>query len=467
MTAGPARQDFVRLLLPIALSQFLISLDFSCMAIVIPLLARATGAEPALLQWTISGAALVWGGFLILGGRIADRFGSRRMFAIGLGLYILGASCCAAAPTIHVVIAGRVLSGLGGALFGPAILAALIEGSREGDQRNRALVVYSVAQALGSALGVAFGGLLAARFGWPMIFLFNLAVAASAMLSALALPPAAPRPRAGRGFDVAGAVLVTAGCCLLVFAFSALGRAGPLDRAVFAPAVAAIAVLALLVAVENRTAAPILPPSLFRVPGIAPALAVSMATNAAMAGFFYVLATFLHQRAGYGADRIGMILLVKLVGVFAAGAIMTRLLRRLSPWMAMAGGCAATVAIMLALTDITVATALWASLASVALAPIGQMATVIATTGEITGRAPAKDRGVASAVLLASTQIGVALAMGLYASALQRGGTGTPDVAAGFATVAAVAAIGVAVALLSAWRRRGEDRPASALAAQR
>ena len=467
MTAGRGIPAIPMLLLPIAISQFLISLDFSCMTMVIPLLAKATGAAPALLQWTVSGSALVWGGCLILGGRIADRFGNRRMFVIGLTLYILGALSCAVAPSIHAVIAGRVLSGLGGALFGPAILAALIAGSREGAERNRALVVYSIAQALGSALGVAFGGLLAAHFGWRMIFVFNMSVAASAIVAATALPRPLPRADAtGQSFDVAGAVLVTAGCSLLVLSFSGLGRAGLLDPMVILPAAAAITVLAIFVAVEARTAAPILPLSLFRVSGFAPALSVSMASNAAQAGFFYILATFLHQLAGYGADRIGMIFFAKLIGVFLAGAMMARLLRRLSPWTAMALGCSATAAIMLALTQISVATALWGSLTAVVLAPIGQMAVVIAATNEVTGRAPAEHRGVASAILLASTQIGVALAMGLYASALQRSGAAMPDVPAGFATVAAVATIGIAMALLSAWRRRGGEGAAPAFAAQ-
>jgi predicted MFS family arabinose efflux permease len=363
------------------------------------------------------------------------------------------------------VIAGRVMAGLGGALFGPAILAALIEGSEEGEQRNRGLVVYSVAQALGSALGVAFGGLLAAQFGWRMIFAFNLTIAASAMLAATLLPrPARRGAGAGRGFDVAGAILVTAGCTLLVLAFSSLGRAGFLATAVIAPLAAAVAVLALFVLVETRAAGPILPLSLFRVPGIAPALTVSMASNAAMAGFYYILATFLQQVAGYGAGDVGMIFLVKLVGVFLAGGLMTRLLRGRSPWKAMAVGCLATATIMLGLIEITTAAALWVSIAAVALIPFGHMATVIATAGEVTGRAPVEYRGVASAILLAGTQIGVALAMGIYASALGRGAT--PDVRAGFASVAAVAAIGLVMALLVAWRRRGGDRLAPAYVAQ-
>jgi MFS family permease len=467
MIAGRASSAIPVLLVPVAISQFLISLDFSCMTMVIPLLAKATGAAPALLQWTVSGAALVWGGCLILGGRVADRFGNRRVFVIGLALYILGALGCAVAASVHAVIAGRVLSGLGGALFGPAILAALIAGSSEGAERNRALVVYSIAQAMGSALGVAFGGLLAAHFGWRMIFVFNLSIAASGILAAAALPRPAPRPKgSGRSFDVAGAALVTAGCSLLVLSFSGLGRAGPFDTMVIVPAAAATAVLAIFVAVEARATAPILPLSLFRVPGFAPALTVSMASNASMAGFFYILATFLHQLAGYGADRIGMIFFAKLIGVLLAGVTMASLLRRLSPWTAMAWGCLATAAIMLALTQITVAMALWGALTAVVLAPIGQMAVVIATTNEVTARVPAAHRGVASAILLASTQIGVALAMGLYASALQRSGAGAPDVPAGFATVAAVATIGIAMALLSAWWRRGGEGVAPALAAQ-
>jgi MFS family permease len=455
---GRSSRFLLGLLIPVAISQFLISLDFSCLAIVIPVIAKETGAEPALLQWTISGASLVWGGCLILGGRIADRFGNRRIFVLGLTIYCLGALAAASAASIYVIIAGRVLSGLGGALFGPAILAALIDGTEEGRERHLALVVYSIAQSMGSALGVASGGVIAADIGWRMVFGFMLLVAVAAIISAVGLPRPRPRDAAsGQRFDIPGAALITLGCSLLVFAFSGLGRHGLMSTAVLAPLAAAAVLLMLFLAIERRAAAPILPPRLLRVPGIAPALLVSMATNSTLSGFYYILAIYLHQIVGMGTDRIGVIFCGKLIGVIVAGALMARLLRWLSPWAAMATGCLATTAIMLSLTQVTIATALWMALVTAVLIPIGHMMAVIATTNEITTRAPAEYRAVASAVLLTSTQIAVALAMGLYASALGAGAGQAPNVAAGFATGAAIVGSGMTVALIMARRRRHRE----------
>src|SRR5262249_3452325 len=217
------------------------------------------------LQWVVSAYAIFFGGTLLLGGRLADLLGRRRLFMTGLAVFTISSLLCGLAWSEGSLIAFRAIQGLGGAMFAPAALSLLMTTFSEGRERNLALGIYGAASGSGAAAGVLLGGLLTSTLDWAWIFFINVPVGLAAIALAPVLLSESRADLAHRHFDLPGAVTVTSGLMLLVYALSRATTDGWTAPATLGLLAGAAALIALFVAIELRSKAPLLPPRMFKL----------------------------------------------------------------------------------------------------------------------------------------------------------------------------------------------------------
>lgn len=258
----------------LALSQLIVALDFFIVFVALPDIGRDLGFSPQTLQWVASAYAVAYGGFLLFGGRAADLLGRRRMFVAALVIFGLSSLAGGLAGSPGLLVAARVVQGLGGALLFPATVALVNTRFEEGPARNRALGVWSGAGASGLAIGSLAGGLLTGAWGWQADFYVNVPLAALAIAGAYVLLPADGPDRRGRRFDLPGAVLATGGVSLLAYALIQGPESGWASPAILGAFVLALVLLAAFVSVERRSADPLMPLRLFANRSLTSAIAV-------------------------------------------------------------------------------------------------------------------------------------------------------------------------------------------------
>ncbi|HEY3612143.1 MAG TPA: MFS transporter, partial [Gaiellales bacterium] len=198
-------------------TQFMLIIDVSIVNVALPTIETALKFNNSSLQWVASAYALTFGGFLLLGGRMADLLGRRRLFMAGLALFTLASLACGFAGSSSFLIAARAVQGLGGAMIAPAALSILTTTFSEGEERNKALAVWGAVSGAGGAVGVLLGGVLTQYVGWEWIFFVNAPIGLAAILLAPRLLEESRVEDAVRSFDVVGAILVTASLSLLVY----------------------------------------------------------------------------------------------------------------------------------------------------------------------------------------------------------------------------------------------------------
>src|SRR5215467_8618628 len=261
--AGRARHRSLALGL-VLLAQLLVVIDVSIVTLALPAIQQALHFSPVDLQWVLSGYALVFGGFLLLGGRLADLLGRRRILMIGAAVFTAASLACGLASSAGALVAARAVEGLGAALMAPAALSLILAMFPEGPERNKALGGFGAVSGAGGAIGVLAGGMLTTWLSWPWIFFVNLPVGALILAGALPLLPESRADLGHRRFDVAGAATVTGGLSLLVYAVSSASSHRWASATTIGLLAGAAALLAAFVAIEARSAAPLLPLSFFR-----------------------------------------------------------------------------------------------------------------------------------------------------------------------------------------------------------
>ncbi|MEV5570012.1 MFS transporter [Spirillospora sp. NPDC052269] len=286
------------------------------------------GLSRAALTWTVSAYTLTFGGLMPLGGRITDLLGARRVLLAGLVVFTGASLATGLAGSAEALVAGRVAQGIGAALLSPSALS-LVVAMFEGDERNRALGVWSALGGGGAALGVLLGGVLTSAFGWPWVFFVNVPIGVVIVIALAAMLPKRPVPAARSGLDLLGAVLVTASSAVLIYALIAAGGHGWVSAATGGSAAAAVAGYALFVLWQRRAASPLMDVRLLaRRPVATGAFLIWMATALMVAVFF--LGTFYFQHArGYGAMRTGLLLLPVALATMAGANLTGRVLGRL------------------------------------------------------------------------------------------------------------------------------------------
>jgi EmrB/QacA subfamily drug resistance transporter len=290
----------------IVTAQFMVVLDVAIVNVALPSIKTSLGFSEAGLQWVVSAYAIVFGGTLLLGGRLADLLGRRRLFVGGLLLFALSSLLGGFAWSPASIVVFRGLQGLAGALLAPAALSLLMTSFAEGPERNRALGIYGAASGSGAAAGVLLGGVLTSYLGWTWVFFVNVPVGIAAALLAPALLAEGRAELGHRHFDTAGAATVTAGLMALVYGLSRAPSDGWTAPGTLAAFAAAAALVASFVAIERRSPWPLLPLRLFRLRLLSTANAALLLIGGALFSEFFLLTIYLQTVLGYSAVRTGL-----------------------------------------------------------------------------------------------------------------------------------------------------------------
>lgn len=331
------RRSSDALLILVCLAQFMVILDVAIVNVALPSIQRSLGFSDTGLQWVVNAYTLTFAGFLMLGGRACDLFGRREVFLAGTAMFGVASAACAVADSPTLMLGARALQGLGAATISPAGLAIITSSFAEGSERNRALGVWGAMAGLGGSSGALFGGVLTQGLGWPAIFVVNIPIAAGVLLARRVVPRG--EPIHGRSFDVAGAVLITAGLTALVFAIVRTDTLGWGSSGVLLPAAGAVVLLALFALYEGRVASdPLIPLGIFRRPLIRSSnLVMAILYGAAFALWFFV-SLFLQNVHGLDALEAGLAFLPLTLGFFVGSTFAPRLVQRFGAATTMAAG---------------------------------------------------------------------------------------------------------------------------------
>jgi len=290
----------------IVTAQFMVILDIAIVNVALPSIKSDLHFSQQNLQWVVSAYAILFGGTLLLGGRLADLFGRRRLFVWGLALFAASSLLCGIAWSEGSLIGFRALQGLGGALLAPAALSLLMTTFAEGRDRNLALGIYGAASGSGAAAGVLLGGVLTSYLSWSWVFFINVPVG----LAAIALAPVLLRESRAdlehRHFDLPGAISVTAGLMLLVYATTRAATDGWAATSTLWLFGGAIALLLAFVAIEIRSRSPLLPLRIFRLRTLTAANAAMALIGAATFSEFFLLTLYLQDVLHYSAVETGV-----------------------------------------------------------------------------------------------------------------------------------------------------------------
>lgn len=337
------RRGIATLLLLCAI-QFLDVLDSSIMNVALPSIQRDLGFSQQNLQWVLSGYVLTYGGFLLLGGRAADLVGRRRVLVAGVVLFA-GASLAGGLSTASgALIAARLAQGFGAALMAPAGLSILTTTFTNAVDRHKALGLWGAVSGLGAAVGVFFGGVLSEGPGWRWVLFVNLPVCALILASAFALISAERRRASLAGFDVPGAVLVTAGVLLLVYALIKAPNAGWTNHRTIGEIATAAVLLAGFVVNELRRQNPLTPFSIFRAKGLLAADATQLIGFAGFYSMFFFLTLYMQNILGFSPIRAGAAYLPVTVGIGVAATVAAKLFGRIGTKPVIVAGSALAAA---------------------------------------------------------------------------------------------------------------------------
>src|SRR5579864_2000768 len=396
----------------IVTAQFMVVLDVSIVNVALATIKRDLGFSEASLQWVITAYAIVFGGFLLLGGRLADLLGRRRIFSAGIALFTLGSALSGLAWSAGSLVVFRGLQGLGGAMFAPAGLSLLMTTFREGRERNTALGVWGAASGAGGAVGVLLGGVLSSYLSWPWIFYINVPVG----LALVVLIPRFLAESRGalteRHFDVAGALSVTSALMVLVFALTRATQHGWGSPSTVALLSIAAFLAGAFVAIERRAVSPLLPFEVFR--GTTLGVAALITVIVASVGFsqFFLLTLYLQQVLHYSAARTGLAFVAIAVSVAVTSNVAQRFVTRLGPRRVLAAGLVfAAIAEGLLIRLPVHGRYLTDLLPSFILIGVGIGVSFVSVTIAALAGVPGRDAGVASGLVNTARQVGGAVGL--------------------------------------------------------
>lgn len=284
----------------------MIVLDTTIVTVALPTIQSDLHFSASSLIWVLNAYMLTFGGFLLLGGRLGDLYGRRRLFLIGLALFTLSSLACGLAQGRLALIAGRALQGIGGAVVTAVALSLIMSLFTEPAERARAMGVYGFIASAGGSIGELLGGLLTQVFGWHSIFLLNLPIGIGVYFATAALLPHEAPAAARRRLDLAGAVTVTVGLMLAVYAIVNANRLGWLSPPTLRLLGLALVLLVLFLWIEARGSAPLMPLRMLLLPTIAVSNIVSALWSAGLFAWFVLSALYLQRVLGYDPLRVGL-----------------------------------------------------------------------------------------------------------------------------------------------------------------
>src|SRR3954449_1148028 len=328
----------------IVTAQFMVVLDIAIVNVALPSIKTDLHFSQESLQWVITAYSIFFGGFLLLGGRLADLLGRRRLFMAGLLLFTVSSLLDGLSWSAGSLIAFRSIQGLGAALLSPAALSILTTTFREGRERNLALGIWGAASGSGGAAGVLLGGALTSAFSWSWIFYINVPVGALV----LALSPWLLRESRAdlqhRHFDFAGASSITAGLMVLVYAMTRATQHGWATATTITLLAASAALIAAFLVIESRSKAPLLPMRIFRLRTLAGSNVSGFLMGMAIFSMFFLLTLYMQQVLHYSALKTGVAYIALTVTIVSFSAVGQALVTRLGIRWVLASGLALSAA---------------------------------------------------------------------------------------------------------------------------
>jgi EmrB/QacA subfamily drug resistance transporter len=398
-------------------AQFMVILDVSIVNVAIPTIQKSLGFATADLQWVVNAYTITFAGFLMLGGRAADLFGQRRMFVSGLLVFALASLVGGTAATQGVLVGARALQGLGGALMAASSLAVITSSFAAGAERNRAIGLWGAMNGAGGATGTLLGGVITEAFSWRWILLINLPIGIAAATVAWAVI-AERRREAARGFDLGGALAITAGLLALVYGIVSAGSEGWDSLAALGPIALGIALLAVFVLVERRVAAPLVPLRVFSVRPLRVANAIVLLFSAALFPMWFLTTLYLQKVLGMPPFGAGLAFLPMALTIMACATRAGALVGRFGVRAVLGSGLTLMAAGMALFAVLIRVNGSYGAdvLAPGALVAVGIGFALVPSTIAATAGAKPHEAGLASGLVNTSRQMGGALGLAILAS---------------------------------------------------
>jgi EmrB/QacA subfamily drug resistance transporter len=413
----------------LATAQFVVVLDASIVNVALPSIGRALHFSQDSLTWVVNGYVLTFGGFLLLGGRMADLLGRRRVFVGGLIVFALASLAGGLAQDETWLIAARAVQGLGAALLSPAALSIVTTTFTEGAERNKALGVWGAVAGSGGAAGVLLGGVLTDGLGWEWVLFVNTPIG---LLAALLAPRLIDESRAEgerRHFDFAGALSVTAGLSVLVYALVDAQKAGWGSLQTVGLLGLAAALIAAFIAIELRAAAPLMPFRIFRLRTVTGANVTALLIGASLFSMFFFISLYMQQVLGYGPLKAGVSYLPLAVAIIISAGVASQLVTRVGFKPVLLAGMALVAGGLVWFAQVS-ANGSYASdiLGPSLLAAVGLGFSFVPVTIAAVSGVTDRDAGLASGLINTTQQVGGALGLAVLATIAN---SRTADVMAG------------------------------------
>ena len=415
--APPEETNRWLVLVLVCLAQFMVILDATITNVALPSIQEDLGFTPAGLQWVVNGYTLLFGGFLLLGGRMGDLIGRKRIFIAGVAVFSTASLLCGLSHSTGMLIAARALQGLGAALVSPAALSIITTTFEEGPDRTKALGVWSAIAAGGAAFGLLLGGVLTELLAWEWIFFVNVPVGIAAGLLSLRFVPESRAPDRPESFDIAGAVSVTAGLIVLVYAIVKAESFGWGSARTLGLLAAAFALLAAFVVIEQRSHSPLIRLGIFRIRSLTIANLVLLAVGAGMFANFFFASLYVQQILGYTPIEAGLAFLPVTFGIGIGAGLAQQLIKRFDVRRIAVGGMVLAAIGLYVLSLVPVDGTYLANLLP-GLIPmsVGMGLTFVPITLIATTNVSGNDAGLASGLFNTSQQIGGALGLAVLAT---------------------------------------------------
>ncbi len=326
-------------LIVLCLGELMIVLDTTIVNVALPSIRTDLGFSETSLVWVVNAYMLTFGGFLLLGGRLGDFYGHRKVFLIGLILFTVASLACGMANSQTILIVARAIQGLGGAVVSAVALSLIMDSFSQPDQRAKAMGVYGFVCAGGGSIGVLLGGLLTSAFSWHWIFLVNLPIGIAVFMLCMQLIPRDQTAADTTRHDIGGAVTITASLMLAVYAIVNGNEAGWLSLQTIYMLASAVILLIIFILIEQRVKTPLVPLRLFRLRNLAIANTAAILWAAAMFAWFFISALYMQSVLGYTALQVGLAFLPAniIMAVFSLG-ISAQLIMRFGLKIPLASG---------------------------------------------------------------------------------------------------------------------------------
>lgn len=437
-----------RALALLALAQLVVVIDASIITVSLPSIGADLRVGRESLSWVINGYVLAFGGCLLLGGRLADLVGRRRVFLAGIALFTAASLAGGLAPDPLWLDVARAAQGLGAALASPSALSILTTTFAPGAERNRALSVWGAVGGAGGAIGVLAGGLLTEFFGWRWVLIVNVPLGVLLLALGPLLLPAVAAERRRQRLDLAGALSLTTGLALLVLGLVQAPTAGWASGPILGALGGGLALLVAFVLIERRAAAPLVPLAIFRIPALRTANLVGVLTGMALISMFFLMTLYLQQVLGLSALQAGLAYLPLSVAMIVSATAASSAVARWGSRPVLIAALLCVVAGLLWLGMIRVdGSFLVDVLGPSLLAGIGLGGSFVPITVAALTGTEEHQAGLASGLITASQQLGGAIGLALSTTLAATVAAGTAGLAGPTAGYAAALRLGAGFAL--------------------